>query len=162
MKTLSKLAGMTTALLLATSAFAQEQGHLNVSTTVEKEVVTQSPSGELERRLVPADVVIPGDEVVYTITFTNVSDQDADNVVITNPIPEHLSYVDGSAFGPGTVIEFSIDGGQTYAAAETLTITENGEVRVAKGEDYTHVRWVMQGALDAGAQGMARYRAKLN
>ena len=150
------------ALLSAGLAFTQEQGHLNVRTVVEKEEVTQDASGEVQRRLVPANTVIPGDEVVYTITFTNVSHERADNVVITNPIPEHLTYVDGSAFGPGTVIEFSIDGGRSFAAAEALTITDDGEVRVAKGADYTHVRWVMQGTLDAGAQGMARYRAKLD
>ena len=44
---------------------------------------------------------MPGDDLVYTITFQNISDETAENVVITNPIAESLTYVNGSAFGPG-------------------------------------------------------------
>ena len=146
----------------AMTAFAQEQGHLNVRTVVQKEEVTVSDSGETKRSLVPADTVVPGDDVVYTITFTNVSDETADNIVITNPISESLTYVQGSAFGPGTVIEFSVDDGQSFAAPEELMVVNNGEQRPAGAEDFTHVRWTMQNELQSGAQGMARFKARLN
>ena len=154
------LAGL--AILVAPAAFAQETGHLNVRTVVQKEEVTVNDAGETERRLVVADTVVPGDDVVYTITFTNISNDAAENVVITNPISENLTYINGSAFGPGTVIEFSIDGGQSFAAAEQLRVSLNGEFRTARAEDFTHVRWTMQNDLQAGAQGMAQFRARLN
>ena len=109
-------------LALSLQAVAQEQGHLNVTTTVQKQEVTVNDSGETETRLVAADSVVPGESVVYTITFQNISDEPAANVVITNPISEDLTYVDGSAFGPGTVIQFSTDGGQNFAAANELTV----------------------------------------
>jgi len=157
MKTLMSVILIT----FAAVAVAQEQGHLDVQTTVQKEEVTVNEAGESQKRLVPAEVVVPGETVFYTITFMNVSAEPADNVVITNPIAEDLMYVDGSAFGPGMDIHFSVDGGATFAAANELTVVENGEVRDAIAADFTHVRWVMQNDLDAGAQGTARFAAIL-
>lgn len=158
--TMTLIAGL--ALFFAPAAFAQDAGHLNVRTVVQKEEVSVNDSGDTERRLVDADTVVPGDDVVYTITFTNISDDAAENVVITNPIAENLTYVNGSAFGPGTVIEFSIDGGQSFASPDQLRVSSDGEFRAARAEDFTHVRWTMQNELQAGAQGMAQFRARLN
>ncbi len=148
-------------LALSLQAVAQEQGHLNVTTTVQKQEVTVNDSGEAETRLVAADTVVPGESVVYTITFQNISDEPAENVVITNPISEDLTYVDGSAFGPGTVIQFSTDGGQIFAAADELTVIDDGVSRSAGPDDFTHIRWVMQNELAVGAQGTARFTAVL-
>ena len=161
MQNLMKLALITTAFFSPFAA-AQEQGHLNVRTVVQKEEVTVNDAGETERRLVTADTVVPGDDVIYTITFTNISDEIAENIVITNPISENLTYVEGSAFGPGAVVEFSVDGGATYGAAGELMVGTNGGERPADAGDFTHVRWTMQNELEAGAQGMARFRARLN
>ncbi len=149
-------------LALSLSAAAQEQGSLNVTTTVQKEEVIVNDAGETVTRLVVANTVVPGDAVIYTITFQNIGDEPADNVVITNPISETLTYVEGSAFGPGTDIEFSIDGGQVFAAVDELTVEEDGALRPAGPDDFTHIRWVMLGALDVGAQGTARFTAVLN
>jgi hypothetical protein len=70
-------------------------------------------------------------------------------------------YVDGSAFGPGSNIEFSVDGGRTFANSNELTVMEDGETRPARAEDFTHIRWVMQQELAVGAQGTARFSAVL-
>ncbi len=147
-----------TLMMLATTAMAQ---HLDVQTTVHKQDVFVNDAGEEEERLIEAEVVLPGETVFYTITFTNVSDEVADRVVITNPIAENLVYLDGSAFGAGMDIVFSVDGGETFAAATELTVVENGESRAAKASDFTHVRWVMRNDLAAGAQGTARFAAVL-
>lgn len=148
-----------TLLLLALNVAAQS--HLEVQTTVQKQEVFVNAQGEEETRLVPADTVLPGETVFYTITFTNVSNEVADRVVITNPIDESLVYLDGSAFGAGMDIVFSVDGGESFAAASELTVTEDGEVRAAEPRDFTHVRWVMRNDLAAGAQGTARFAAVL-
>ena len=148
-------------LALSLQAVAQEPGHLNVTTTVQKQEVTVNDSGEAETRLVAADTVVPGESVVYTITFQNISDEPAANVVITNPISEDLTYVSGSAFGPGTVIQFSTNGGQNFAAADELTVIDDGVSRPAGPDDFTHIRWVMQNELAVGAQGTARFTAVL-
>lgn len=148
-------------LTLSLTGMAQEQGHLNVQTTVQKETVVTNEQGEQETKLVPAETVVPGERVIYTITFENISDQPAGDVVITNPISGDLTYVDGSAFGPGTAIEFSVDGGASFAAANELTVEEDGASRAARPDDFTHIRWVMQNELAVGAQGTARFTAQL-
>ncbi len=144
--------------LLTTTAIAQ---HLDVQTTVHKQEIHVNEAGEEEQRLVEAELVLPGETVFYTITFTNVSEEAADRVVITNPIAENLIYLDGSAFGAGMDIVFSVDGGETFAAADELVVSEDGEARAAEARDFTHVRWVMRNDLAAGAQGTARFAAVL-
>ena len=159
--TMKTLLGVILLAALSATATAQEEGHLNVRTVVQKEQVTVNEAGESETRLVAADTVVPGEKVVYTITFQNISEESAENVVITNPISADLMYVDGSAFGPGSNIQFSADGGQTFANSNELTVTEGGVTRSAGAEDFTHIRWVMQQELAAGAQGVARFSAVL-
>lgn len=160
------VSAIATMALLSLAAHAQEQGreegYLNVQTVVHKEEVFVNDAGETETRLVGAETVVPGARVVYTITFRNVGADPADSVVITNPIDDSLTYVDGSAFGPGMDIQFSVDGGVVFAPADDLTVTQDGVERPAVAADFTHVRWVMQGELAVGAQGMARFAAVLD
>ena len=145
------------ALLLSADAYAQQ--HLDVQTSVQKQVVIETEDGGTETQLLPADNVVPGDTVVYTITFENVGDEPADNVVITNPIADVLEYVPGSASNGSMRIEFSADGGQTFGLASELTIVADGVERPATTADYTHVRWVMQTELEAGGRGIATFAA---
>ena len=157
------LKALAAAILLfpVASVLAQEQGHLNVKTVVQKEQVEVDAAGNEKTVLVDADKVVPGDHVVYTITFQNIGDEPAEHVVITNPVDANLTYVDGSAFGPGMDIQFSVDGGKTFASLDALTVTEDGAQRPAEAKDVTHIRWVMHEDLAAGAQGNARFAAVL-
>ena len=143
-------------------ANAQANGHLNVTTTVQKEEVTIDAAGKRSTKLVDAAKVVPGDEVIYTVTFSNIGDEPAENVVITNPLPEQLTYVDGSAFGPGAEIVFSVDGGKTFAKPVDLMVSKDGVQRPATAQDFTHIRWVMANDIPAGSQGMSRFRARLD
>ncbi len=154
------LATLAVVLLAAGAAHAQET--LDVRSTVQKEETVVSDTGESETRLVPAERVVPGDKVVYTTTFTNRGDAPADNVVITNPIDESLTYIAGSVFGAGMTIEFSADGGQTFGPAATLTVSDENAERAAAPADYTHIRWTLDGDLEAGATGVARFSATVN
>ncbi|MEM8814804.1 MAG: hypothetical protein AAGE85_03195 [Pseudomonadota bacterium] len=151
-------------LLVSGSVFAQEsadrQNYLDVRTVVQKEEIVVGDEGETTTRLVAADRVLPGERVVYTITFTNVGSEPADNVTVTNPIDASLTYLQGSAFGAGMRVEFSADGGQSFAAPEALRVADgNGGERSAEAEDYTHVRWTLPGVLEAGTTGVARFSA---
>ena len=151
------LAAIAALLALCTNAYAQQ--HLDVQTRVQKQVVVETEDGGTETQLVPADNVVPGDTVVYTITFENVGDEPADDIVITNPISDVLDYVPGSASNGSMRIEFSADGGQTFGLANELTIVADGVERPATTADYTHVRWVMQTELEAGGRGTASFTA---
>ncbi len=147
-------------ILLGSSAVLA-QGHLDVTTTVQKEMVVTNENGETETRLIGAETVVPGERVVYTITFENTGADAAENVVITNPIAESLSYVAGSASNGDMRIEFSADGGRTFGIASELTLVDDGIERPATTGDYTHVRWIMQTELDVGAKGSASFAAIL-
>ena len=148
------------ALLVGGAAHAQNA--LDVRTVVQKEQVEVGDDGETTTTLVAAERVLPGDKVVYTITFTNAGDEPADNVVVTNPIDESLTYVEGSAFGASMRVEFSADGGQSFALRNDVTVTESGAERAAEAEDFTHLRWTLEGSLDAGATGVARFAATVD
>jgi len=150
-----------TAVILPLPAYAVAEGALEVTTIVEKEIVVETDDGRQVTERVPADVVTPGERVVYTITFKNVGVEPAENVVITNPIAESLVYVAGSATNDGVSLEFSIDGGQTFAPASELRLVDQGIERPATTKDYTHVRWVMQSALAGGAEGQTSFAADL-
>ena len=148
-------------LFLSGTAAAQDDNTLEVITTVQKVVTVVADDGQVTTEYVDADTVIPGERVQYTILFRNVGTQPAENVVITNPISESLVYVTGSALQDGLTVEFSVDGGQSFAAADALRVSNNGSDRPATNSDYTHVRWVMQTALAVGDQGFASFAADL-
>lgn len=163
MRVTIKLIIVVTGLYLCgVSAGAQEQGAIEIKTVAEKEERVVAADGTEESKLVPVTTVVPGDEVVYTVTFTNVSQDTADNVTVVDPIPEQMTYVRGSVFGPGADITFSVDGGKNFVVEDELRVaTANGGERTAQPEDYTHIRWVMRNPLDPGKRGVARFRAAL-
>ena len=156
-----KILFLVVAIFGATELSAQ-QGNLELKTTAAKQETVVDADGNSTTRLIPVETAVPGDEIIYTVTFSNISAEVADNVRVTNPVPSQMAFIAGSAFGPGADVSFSIDGGETFAAPEQLTITDP-EVgpRLAAAEEYTHIRWTLKTPLDAGAQGFARYRARL-
>ena len=112
---------------------------------------------------IPATKVIPGTEVIYTITVSNVGDQPADSVVVTDPIPENTTYVDRSAFGAGTAITFSVDGGKSYDLADKLKVKDAaGNLRAATASDYTHIRWVLDFTLKPKDVAPVWFKARLD
>ena len=150
------------ALFLAASAGAQQQGAIQLSTKVEKRVLVKKPDGNVEEKLVPATKVVPGDVVAYTIQARNITAQPADRVVITDPVPEHTRYVDGSAQADSAELQFSVDGGARFDRPEKLEVVEpNGTRRPARASDYTHIRWVFAKPLAPAESRSARFLAQL-
>jgi uncharacterized repeat protein (TIGR01451 family) len=149
--------------LQAAAVSAQTTGAIELQTVAQKELRIAAPGGDVEVKLVPAGKVVPGDRIVYTIVARNVSAQPADRIVITDPIPEHMTYVDGSAdSGVGGVL-FSVDGGMRFAAPEQLrVIGEDGAPRRAEPRDYTHVRFVFDEPLLPSGEQAVRFVAQLD
>ena len=140
-------------------ALAQNDGMIRFTTQGFKEVEITNAKGEKEYKLVEPATVLPEDEILYIITFANTGDQPASNIIITNPIPNDSLYKQGSAFGAGTIIDFSVDGGKTYDKPENLTIknAEGVEV-VADVDQYTHIRWLYTEPLQPGQEGTVTFR----
>ena len=136
---------------------------VKLNTTVQKMERVAAPDGSVGSRLVPAEKVIPGDDVHYTISFVNdgKSAADAGSVVITNPVPENTQYIADSAFGSGTTVQFSVDGGKTFHPANELSVVRDGVKMPATSADYTTIRWIFGPALAPAAQSYVSFNARL-
>jgi uncharacterized repeat protein (TIGR01451 family) len=132
---------------------------LTIKTTAEL-VKTTVANGKVRIELSPADRLVGGDEVIYTVEVRNRGAIGVDHYAFTSPIPAHMSYVANSAVAPGADISFSVDGGQTFDAPENLSVHgADGKQRPAVPADYTHIRWVLKNRLKAGSMTLARFRA---
>ncbi len=110
--------------------------------------------------LVPADRVVPGDEVFYTLEIRNTGSKPLPAPTVDFAIPEHVRYIANSAVGAGAEVSYSVDGGYTFDRAEKLSIVAvGGDARLAAAADYTHIRWRLKHALSAKAMALARFRA---
>lgn len=151
-------------LLLLLSVPAMAAGGIELKAVAEVEVTVKNAKGEPELQRVEASTVnvAPGDAVIFSTAYENLGDQPATDVVITNPMPEHMLYLDGSAEGQGTRIELSVDNGKTFAPEGQLKVKDaEGKERPATAADYTHIRWTIEGALPPAAKGSVSFRAKV-
>ena len=157
------IAAMVGLLVTLTASWAcAQQGHIQLKSVaeVEKEVVSQDGKRELQR--MPAATVVPGDEIIFTTMYENIGPKRAENAVITNPIPEHMLYQEGSAEGEGTRVAFSVDGGKAYDLPGNLFVFDaSGRKFPARTQDYTHIRWTFENPLPSGTKGKVRFRAVL-
>jgi hypothetical protein len=119
-----------------------------------------SEGGRQTVHLQPADRVVPGDEVIYTLEIRNTTAMVRPPPTVDYPIPEHMRYVADSAVGAGALVGYSIDGGRTFGRPEELFVTgEDGKKRPAAAEDYTHIRWQLKHILKGNSVAFARFRA---
>ena len=146
------LAIMTT---FATSALASEAVELRTRLIAEVRETVNAQDRPVHR-MVPATRLSQGQEVYYTVRITNPTPVFANNVVVSQKIPANTTYVKGSATGPGAEVEFSIDGGVTYARPEDLKLDDGTR---APPERYTHIRWRLRNPLAPGAVALARFQA---
>jgi uncharacterized repeat protein (TIGR01451 family) len=118
-----------------------------------------SAVGRAPVELVPADKVVPGDRVIYTLEVRNGAETVLDAPTFSYPIPEHMRYIADSAVGPGAVVSYSMDGGHTFARAEDLKVKgPDGKLRAAVAADYTDIRWQLKNRLKANSVAFVRFR----
>ena len=117
--------------------------------------------GEETTKVIPADRVVSGDTVIYTLEVRNTAPTSVPRPVVTYPVPEHMTYTPDSAVGPGTEVTYSVDAGRSFDAPENLRIQEpGGQVRAATAADYTHIRWQLKNALKGNSVAYLRFRAR--
>jgi uncharacterized repeat protein (TIGR01451 family) len=145
-------------LLFAGAAFAD----VELNAVALTETTTTNEEGLETIARVPAGKVVPGDEVIYTIHFVNSGTEPATDVVITNPIPQHMVFTKVEESPGSATVSMSADGGSIYDAPRNLTVADaKGQERPAKASDFTHVRWTFQNSLEPGAEGSVSFRAQL-
>jgi uncharacterized repeat protein (TIGR01451 family) len=148
--------------LLAGNALVARAQNVELVTKAEREVEVIE-KGVKVKKTGPPQKMIPGEEVLYTTTYTNKTAKPAENVAVTNLVPKHTRYKDGSAEGDSATITYSVDGGKTFATPDKLTVTikdKSGKdiVRPAVAQDYTHIRWVLKQNVTPGQSGSVRFR----
>jgi uncharacterized repeat protein (TIGR01451 family) len=142
---------------------ALAQGQVALKAVAEQEVREVNADGEEIVKRVLASKVVPGGQVIYTITATSLADEPVENIQIEDPIPEHMTYVMNSVEGGDAAVTFSVDGGKTFAAGDGLSVADaSGARRPAKAADYTHVRWLFAEPLAARGTRSVSFRAQLN
>lgn len=150
-----------TAVALADGA-AGLQSPVQLESRAEIETVVENADGSVTVQREPAAKVVPGNEVFYTMRYRNGGGDQAEDVVITNPIPEHMVLMRTGALAPGQRLVFSVDGGRVFDDLAKLRVTDStGRSRPATAADCTHLRWVFERALEPGETGAVGYVAQL-
>ena len=156
------LAAVASMAILSAPAIAAQEGHLKVTSKVQKMVVVTKNDGNKAYEFLPAAKVLPGETVQYNTYYENIGNQAADNINIVNPIPKHLVYLPNSAQGQNTNIVFSVDGGKHYGKAGTLKVRgSDGKLYPAKPSNYTHIKWQHLGSLAPKTTQAVAFRARL-
>jgi uncharacterized repeat protein (TIGR01451 family) len=158
---LATRAGVWAAGLLASAALlaaAPAAAEVVLKTSVVKVESLLDPAGRLRRQLVPADQVVAGEELRYTITFTNDSGEvvERDRIVITNALPDGTRYVTGSAGGDGAEVRYSVDG-EGFDDREPQGATAEG----AGPDEVRVLRWTYRRALAPGESGEIYFHVRM-
>jgi uncharacterized repeat protein (TIGR01451 family) len=154
--------GLLIAVLLGEAANGQaDSGSIAIKAIAEVELQTLERGREISK-LAPADRVVSGDWVIYTLEVRNTASTTVHTPTVTYPVPEHMSYVAESAVGPATEVSYSVDGGSHFDVAENLKIQDaDGQLRPAAAADYTHIRWQLKNSLKANSVAFVRFRARV-
>jgi uncharacterized repeat protein (TIGR01451 family) len=134
---------------------------VTLTNTVFEVVTITAKDGSQQDQWQTPDKLLPGERVGYQVEVNNKGTEPAADIVIANPIPEHTVYVQDSAKGLNTSIEFSVNNGKTYALPAELFIEKDGKRVQAEAADYTQVRWTLNQPLAAGASTSVQYIVKI-
>ena len=162
LSTLAAAAEHTRAGAAASAAAPTPKGGCIVlATAAEQEQSVTAADGTSSKTFVPASRAIPGAEIVWSTTARNVCAKPADNVVINQPVPEHMEFVADSAIGGGAQITLSVDGRDFLPAGQLTARNTDGSARPARATDVRFVRWTLNSAIAPQNEFAARFRAVL-
>jgi uncharacterized repeat protein (TIGR01451 family) len=143
----------TTALTMALTGES-----ISMKTTAFEEVV-ETKAGKEVKVLKVLEKAVPGDVVIYVNTITNPTDNKAEKLSVVNEVPEHTNFIANSVKCADCTILYSIDG-EEYKPASELFIKDNGVKRLAKAEEYTHLKFTLN-ALPAKSESKIQFKTKI-
>lgn len=125
-----------------------------------KAVQSVGANGVKTEKIIPTELVVPGDTVVYRYIVRNGGTRTADGVVVNTAVDSNMRYVAGSATKSG--VEFSADGGSRFAKEADLKVLDiDGTWRQALPEDITNIRWNLEQSVAPGRRFSVGFRAVL-
>lgn len=146
------------ALASAAALFSMTAAHatsVELSSKIFVEKTTQLPNGTKRTVLEAPKTILPGDQLVFVVNYKNVEAKPANNIIITNPLPNAVKFIetqDGSEI-------VSVDGGNVWGQLSQLTVRKaDGTMRPAFASDVTHLRWKLPKSIGAGAGGKLIFR----
>lgn len=152
---------MLLASSFSTTAFAEGE-KIVLTNKVFKQVIKKDKDGNISYEYVKPDLALPGDVILYVISFENIGTEVAEDIVINNPMPNNSKYRMESAVGDNTIISFSIDNGNTFGDPAQLVVKDkDGNEWKAKPESYTHIRWVYNKSLEPGGKGEVSFKTEI-
>ena len=142
------------AFLLPMPALAQSQVALTSEIFVER--TTTDADGQRHVSLEAPGVVTPGDPLIFVLHYRNNAAAPATDFVVTNPIPESVSYA--GAESAGSVL--SVDGGRTWGELATLERAQCRRQQPAGGGRGRHAHPLADRSADPGraARASSRFR----
>jgi uncharacterized repeat protein (TIGR01451 family) len=146
---------------LALPAFAAGEQPVTLTISAEKEIVVVENGVPVTKR-VPAEAAEPGAELIYTLHYANTAEAPATNVAFSDPVPALTVYIDGSASGSDATIDFSVDGGASFAPLADLNVIDKntGNPRSATAADVTTLRWHLK-TIPPGGQGELSFKVRV-
>jgi uncharacterized repeat protein (TIGR01451 family) len=163
-----RLLGVVLGLVLLSSVWAQSQP---LEVTLEGylvQVVTKEDGSQAEE-FVAATQARPGQVVEYRVLVTNVSNETLppSKAMITGPVPKTTTYLADSATATGAeaMLEFSANGGQTFAEKPMLEKeNKQGEKELVEAlpEEYSAARWALLVPLAPAQTLTFTYRVTVN
>lgn len=142
--------------MAAVPNIARAAATIEVGVIAEKEILV-TVNGTTVTKKVKVTSAEPGETLFYTVTFKNLGDETAKNVVIDNPIPDTITFSSSRAWREKDKTLFSIDGGMTFKQPSLLKYEVNlpngrSETRTAAPENYTTIRWIIK-KIESGKSG---------
>ena len=152
-------------LLLAGMALAQQVNLLSLSL---QQSLVQAANGKAQERLVSSPKsVLPGDVLSQVVTAQNRGERTLKDVHVSLPVPKGTQYISPESTLNVYPVQFSIDGGKTFAPAplkRKVTVNENGKATVkevvVKPSEYNAVRWIIP-EVAAGKSQRVGFRVKV-
>ncbi|MGC1246067.1 MAG: hypothetical protein WA865_07640 [Spirulinaceae cyanobacterium] len=140
-----------------------------VKLTLEAEQKVMDADNQVSWKALEGKVkVAPGDTLCYVVSGENSGDIEAENLVITQPIPEQTTSVLYSASNnddAAAAITYSIDNGESFVAEPMIEVTlPDGtvELQPAPAEAYTHVQWDFAESLASATEVDASYEVTID
>jgi len=153
---------MTILISLFSGNVFAEEGSIVLTNNVFKQVIKKDKDGNTTYDYIKPGTALPGDVMMYVITFENIGNDPAEGIVINDPVPNNSKYRMSSATGKNTTITYSIDDGKNFGNPEDLVVKDkDGKKWTAKPESYTHIRWVYNKPLEPGEKGEVSFKTKI-
>ncbi len=126
---------------LGSAAYAKP----NVQLKLDGELAHRDAKGVVTFVPVAGLALKPGDTVRYDIVATNQGTDPAKTLMPMGKVPSGTAYEAGTASATGALrVEFSLDGGKTWAVTPTVRVQTPAGVVEQKADParYTMVRWI--------------------